>query len=315
MVLVSGPSLGVSSFAIDATSVYWTQASTATNAPTIMPTGTVSKCPITGCTGAPTTLATGQAYPQGIWLGGPNLYWLDYNAATLMQCTVDCNDDATTFHKWPSIGPGGFAASATEAFISYGGAVEQCPTSGCGTPTTFASGQNPRDIALSGAGVTWIDLGTLTGGKAVVFVDGGVMNCPLDGCDGGPTVLASALSYPNSLVVNGPTAYWAQSNSVLACSVAGCGGMPTTIVSLPASNAIVEAIAVDATDVYFGSTGDQTGTPWEIWRCALSGCANGATLLSSTPSGQGGPLGEIAVDATRIYFASGDTFQILALAK
>jgi hypothetical protein len=315
VVLVSGTSLGVSSFAIDSTSVYWTQASTGSGGP-IPPSGIVSKCPIAGCTSPPTTLATAQAYPQGIWVGGPNLYWLDDNAATLMQCSVDCNDNAMTFHQWSGIGPGGFAATATGAFLSSGGIVYECPASGCASPATFASGQaTPVDIVLSGADVYWINGGTLTGGKAVQYVDGGVMTCPVEGCDGGPTTLASGLSYPSGLAVNGTTAYWAQGNSIFACSITGCGGTPTTIASLPASHAIVEAIAVDATDVYFGSTDGPSDAPWEIRRCPRSGCAAGSTLLSSTPSGQGGPVGEIAVDATRIYFASGDCSQILALAK
>jgi hypothetical protein len=316
VVLATVPYPGaVAAFAIDTTSVYWTNSSDGSDGGTLLANGVVSKCPLAGCTGHSTTLATGQAVPEGIWVTGPTLYWVDYNVGAIMQCSVDCNNDATVLHKFPDLGRKGFAANATEAFISYEGAIEQCPTSGCGTLTTFASGQTPTDIALGAAGVTWIDLGTLTGGKAVVYVDGGVMTCPVGGCDGGPTALATGLSYPSSLFVNGMTAYWAQGNSVVACSVTGCSGTPTTIVSLPAGNGVA-GVAVDATDVYFGDmSGNGPPYSWEIRKCALTGCPDGSTLLSSTQYVSGGPVLEVAVDTTRIYFVSGDNSQILALAK
>ena len=306
----------VTAFAIDETSVYWTGPGDGSDGGTLLASGIVSKCPIAGCTGLPTTLATGQAVPEGIWVIGPTLYWVDYNIGAIMQCSVDCNDEATVLHKFPDLGRKGFAANATEAFISYENAIEQCPTSGCGTIMTFASGQEPTDIALSGAGVTWIDLGTLPAGKAALFVDGGIMNCPLDGCDGGPTVLAAGLNYPTGLAVNGTTAYWAQSNSIDACSVTGCNGTPTSILSLPAGYGVAD-LAVDATDVYFGDVGSGNGPPyfWEIRKCALTGCPDGSMLLFSTQYLSGGPVTEVAVDATRIYFVSGDATQILSLAK
>ena len=146
-----------------------------------------------------------------------------------------------------------------------------------------------------------------------MYSDGGVMTCPLGGCDGGPTALATGLSDPRSLVVNGATAYWAQGDSVLACSVNGCNDAPTTIVTLPSSDDQVLAVAADAANVYFGATTSVNGSSWQVFKCALGGCANGPTLLSSTMGGAA--VGEIAVDATRVYFVSGDTTQLLALAK
>jgi hypothetical protein len=93
--------------------------------------------------------------------------------------------------------------------------------------------------------------------------------------------------------------------------VTGCNGAPTTVASLPSNENGVVAVAVDATDIYFGSS----GFAWKIWKCPLSGCPAGPTLLSSTDYFSGGPLEEIALDATRVYFASGDNTQILAIAK
>jgi hypothetical protein len=328
-VLVAVPSPGIGSFAVDATSVYWTRLWTGNDAGPVPTNGIVAKCPINGGTGSPTMLATGQDFPESILVSGSTLYWLDYNAASLMQCSVDCNDDSTTFQRWwPYIWSGGFAASATEVFFSGGGLsgyglVQQCPVGGCSTPTTFASQQQtPSAMVISGADLYWIDRGTmLTEYKDVSYVDGGVMTCPVDGCDGGPTPLATGLSYPNGLVVSRTKAYFAQGSSVLACSVTGCNGAPTTIVSLPTTSYDgIEGFAVDATAVYFEDAvqgPDPFAYDWEIRKCSLDGCPNGSTLLSSTPyvSGGSGPVPGIVVDATRIYFVSGDAIQILALAK
>jgi hypothetical protein len=319
VVLVKAPSPGIGSFAIDATSVYWTT-SWLDGSAAILASGTVSKCPIAGCSGAPTTLATGQQFPESIWVRGNALYWRDYNAASIMRCSVDCNDDPSTFLKWTTIGYAGFVPTETQVFFTGdpgSGLVEECPASGCSSPTTFASGQQaPDELAISGTDLYWLDLGTvLSMGKVVEYVDGGVMKCPLSGC-ADAAALATGLSYPSSLAVDGKNAYWAQENSVVACGVAGCNGAPSTVASVPGASGGVRGVAVDATDVYFGAVGGGAGAlSWEIRRCAIAGCPGGSTLLSSTPIPSGGPVATIAVDAARVYFVSGDGLEILALAK
>jgi len=332
VVLVTVPSPGIGSFAIDATSVYWTSLWTGDDGGALPTNGVVAKCAIAGSTARPTLLAAGQAFPEDILVSGSTLYWLDYNAASLMQCSVDCNGAPTTFQNWwPNIWQGGFAASATEVFFSgpqEDGLVEQCPVSGCSAPTTFASRQQtPTAMVIGGADLYWLDEGTMLtnpNGADVSDVNGGLMTCPVDGCDGGPAAIVTGLSNPDGLVVSGTTAYFAQGNSVLACSVTGCNGTPTTILSLPAGSGGVQGFAVDATDVYVADAvqaGVVFSYDWEIRRCSLSGCPNGSTLLSSTPYvsggsfGGSGPVPGLVVDGTRIYFVSGDATQVLALAK
>jgi hypothetical protein len=319
-VLATDPYPEITSFAIDDASVYWTTLYTGTDGGIAPKNGTVSKCPLAGCTGAPTLLATNQDFPQSIIVSGSTLYWLDYNAASLRRCGLDCNDDAATFYQWPAIWSGGFAANGTEVFLSGAngaGLVDECPSSACTTPTPFATGQEtPDDMAIGGTSLYWIDYGTLVGGKNLTYVDAGVMTCPLGGCDGGVTALATGLSYPGNLVVNGAAAYWTQGNSVATCSVAGCNGAPTTIVTLGPSYDSVQGLAADGANVYFGTTTTSSGTrAWEIQKCALSGCPDGATLLSSTTFSSGGPVSQIAVDGARVYFVSADGSQILAVAK
>jgi hypothetical protein len=203
----------VSSFAIDGTSLYWTSSYTGNDGGIAPRNGTVSKCPLGGCSVAPTVLAMGQAFPGGLVVSGTSLYWVDSNIPSIMRCSVDCNDDAATFYSWSTIGSGAaFALNPTTAFLSGTNGdslVQECPLSECVIPTTFAAGQaTPNDLAIDGANLVWIDYGTQTGGKAVAYIDGSVMACAASGCDGDATTLASSLSYPASLAVSGATAYW-----------------------------------------------------------------------------------------------------------
>ena len=318
VLLATVPYPGVSSFAIDSTSLYWTTSYTGTDGGIEPRNGTVSKCPIAGCAGDPTVLATSQAYPQSLVVHGTNLYWLDYSVGALMRCGIDCADDAKALHTWPEIWLGDFAVSDTEAFFSGANGVdtvEQCPLSGCDSSTTFASNQpTPKDLAVAASNLVWIDYGTVVvGRKVMTYVDGGLMTCPVTGCDGGAT-LASGLSYPSGLAVQDDTAYWVQGTTIVACDVAGCGGAPAVVTPFPQGVDSVAGLAVDATDVYFGGRMAVDGFVWQIWRCSRSGCPRGPTQLMSTPSAAG-IRPDIAVDATRIYFVSVDGTRILALDK
>jgi hypothetical protein len=204
VVLVTAPYSGVSSFAIDDASVYWTTGWTTNGDPTLA-SGTVSKCPLAGCAGNPTMLAARQYVAENVSLSGTTLYWLDYNAGSLMRCGTDCNDDATIFYKLPYLTGEPFAANATQAFLAGPlGNVQECPTSGCTAPVTFASGQQtPSEIVVSGPGVYWINLVEVAAGrKGLSLVDSGILTCPVSGCDdGGPTSLAGGMSRPTSEIL------------------------------------------------------------------------------------------------------------------
>ena len=304
----------ITSFAIDATHIYWsTGVSLAGN-------GQISKCPIGGCAGSPTILATQQLNPQGLVVSGGSLYWADDNAVTLMTCGVDCQDDATVVYNFDASTVRAFAIQGSEAFFfgdpTTDAPILECSTSGCAIPATFASAQAyPSYMAATDAGLYWTNFGAQLAPSGV-WVDGGVLTCPLEGCDGGPKVLAGNLSDPAYLVVNGGVAFWADSGftSVLACSVAGCGGIPTLIATLPSMSlgSDVSALAVDATDVYVCTIGSNM----EILRSPRGGCPSRTTVLYSTSYKPDPQLSQaIAVDATHVYFLSANATQILALPK
>lgn len=67
--LFAQESEGVSEIEIDDSGVYWMNAMT----------GTIRHCPITGCVGAPGTVATGLVAPKALTLGTAFVYWIEGN--------------------------------------------------------------------------------------------------------------------------------------------------------------------------------------------------------------------------------------------
>lgn len=313
---------GVISFAIDSTSVYWANL-TGADSGFPLDSGVVSKCPLTGCTGEPTVLATQQSWPEELVVKGPNLTWFVFPSGTIVRCGVDCADDATTVatafaYGMPPYEPfRSFTASETDTFFLdvAEDAIDECPAIGCATPLSVVTTLPviPEDIIVAGQNLYWSYSvpGHLL--KTFLVIDAGVMTCPLDDCDGGPTLLASGVVHPVDLVASAGVLYWIQGgNSVVACNVSGCGGAPALIASVPS---LIDGLTVDQANVVIGA---ENQSSWEISSCPISGCSDASTLLSSTPMGS--PAGNsfaktIALDATHVYFVSGDGTQILALAR
>lgn len=127
--------------AIDATSVYWTVSTTDSCPPDgdACADGVVRKVPIAG--GPLTTLASGQARPEGLTVDGRNVYWINtsYNIFT--------------------------------------GAVMKAPLAG-GIPTTLAAAQNgvTGAIAVAGNNVYWtgFSVGNNTSALTRVSIEGGI---------------------------------------------------------------------------------------------------------------------------------------------
>ena len=65
-VLLAGGLNNPAGIAVDATSVYWVDEGD----------GTVMKCAIAGCSGAPSVLAAGQTHPVAIAVDTQNVYWI-----------------------------------------------------------------------------------------------------------------------------------------------------------------------------------------------------------------------------------------------
>jgi len=277
--------------AVDATNVYWTNTTE----------GTVVKCAVAGCGGAPTILASGQSGLGAIATDGTSVYWTNGSDGTVMRCAVGgCGGNPTLLASGQQ-SPGEIAVDATSVYWTNGGTPQNSPTPTSdgtvmkcardgGIPTLLASGQTrPRGIAVDAANVYW-------------SADKTVMKVPVGGGD--PTKLASASGQAIlSIAVDAANVYWTEyvnggnvvppqhGDTVMKVPIGG--GDPITIAS---GQAAPTGIVVDGTSVYWANNG---GT---ITKCAIGGCGENATTLAS-PSAAGPALSSaIAVDATSVYW-------------
>jgi hypothetical protein len=195
--------------------------------------------------------------------------------------------------------------------------VTVCLTvAGCGAPpaltttmtvvsgaVALASGQeSPVAIAVDGANVYWMNLGTnaTTDSKAPLPWSGGqILKCPLAGCGVAPVALASSLvqgpstEAPAPFATDGESVYWSDDSrsGVVRCGVAGCDGQPEVVGPQGA-----QGLAVFQASFYW------TEFSASLFSCPIAGCSSSeATLWSAgnSPCDVG-----VAVDATGIYWVA-----------
>ena len=227
--------------------------------------GTLMKVPIAG--GKTTTIASGQRSTTAIAGAGTNLYWTNW---------------------------GTFVSSSSDYTLNT---VMTVPLVG-GTPVTLASGQNgPQGIAVDSTYVYWTN------------ASGTVMKMPVGG--GTPVTLASGLDFPGSIAVDATSVYWVNGGTTgkpygytTLMKIPIGGGAPTTLASagLIASGS---SIAVDPTSVYWtinlfsANSGTETCTVGTVTKVSIDG-GTPITLAS----GELCPSGQIAVDATAVYWVN-----------
>jgi len=251
--------------------------------------GKIMKCPVAGCGGAPTVVASGQGGVFGVAVDSVNVYWTNDGDNDVMRCALTgCNGAPTLVASAPQglNWPFELAVDSANLYWSEGASVVACAKSGCGgQPTVLAASPNPFAIATSSTAVFWMNAGT-------VNADGTLMTCVSAGCGGSATSLASGQNDKLDLAADETNVYWGNctDNTLRTCGVGGCNGAPTVLSTSPACPG---SIALDDTTVYF-----TTGTM--VLKCAKSGCNGHPTVLSDSASS---PFG-LALDATSVYWTN-----------
>jgi hypothetical protein len=287
---IVGPTTEIDNLAIDGDNVYFTTP------------GSVLRCPLTGCGGAPSVVASLQVNPYEIVTNGSAIYYTTLGATAILTCPVTgCGSSPTVFADTGAV-PLDIATDGTHLYWTSvladagtsGGSVSTCPLTGCtGAPTLLAGGQylyNTPNSSLStdGANVYWINASG----------SGTIVKCAVGGCGGAPTVLGPVwgnVSYPT--YADGAYVYWADYGAVYRCLGAGCSSMPTQVYSGPAGGKLVSA---DASGLYFLQKPGYVGP---LLKCPPCGCSGDpvAAVPANSPNNQA-VVQEVVTDGAKVYW-------------
>jgi sugar lactone lactonase YvrE len=300
---------------VDETNVYWTnKGRLSLSGPwDDDAVGTVMKLPLSG--GTPTTLASGQYWPDSVVVDRKNAYWTTHwveppwgadgmmtDKASVMRVALDGGKPIMLFSG--TTPPGQIAVDATSVYWAYpgdrgndfvDGAIVKLSVAGDDLTWITLPGQTrPWGVALDATNVYWTTLATSSGH----YMNGSVMKVPLGG--GTITTLASDQAEPSSVFVDSTTVYWTNScnpSPGWSCGVMGAplgGGSATTLAS---GQTGPFAITADATSLYWVNYSD--------------GSNNGGGAVMKMPLGGGTPTtlakglfrpNGMAVDATSVYW-------------
>jgi hypothetical protein len=162
--------------------------------------------------------------------------------------------------------------------------ADPCDAGAC-VPLVLASHGlwTPDDLAVDGAHVFY----------TLEFLNE-VRSVPVGG---GPSMLVATASLPESIAVDGTSAYWTEPTAIK--KVAKTGGAPVTLVS-GLNNPY--GIALDENNVYFTVDGDVRRVPKE----------GGAVTVLAQNQGFVVPM-KLAIDATHLYWPDFDAMQVMKL--
>jgi len=252
---------------VNRTGIYWTETKLGQGIAAIL------TCPIAGCIGRPAIVISGVS-SWALVVDDSYVYWLSTNSV-LFKCDVNgCNQNPTIVGRAFNAGgtaPGVLAASATNLYwidmttgTSLTGAIMTIPKDGSEPPRVIADGlHRPQSLAVDAENVYFTES----------YSFGTVKRCPLAGCVGEPTVIASAQRYPTLLGVSGDRAYWftfsngpptfSQGESgafaqLVGCPISGCGPNPTVLMG---DDTGPRGVGVDATHVYWTRYGKSVPGP------------------------------------------------------
>jgi hypothetical protein len=286
--------------AVDQDSVYWTDGTS----------GDVKRCPIAGCADGGETLFVGggtaaAVRTAGITLQSGQVIFAENipNRGTVYECPTDGCAGAPAVVGVEVDGQVG-AVAADAMFVYWtsnlDSSVHVCPMPGCTMPTVLGAGSvdplDPWGLVVRD-GRFYFALG----GRFTLGMNG-VGNCSLAGCtcSQGACMLPSpvgAAAAPATAIAAGPSGITWTSASANQIFDNPIGTNAPAGASLLAAATVPGRIATDPDDnVYF-----TTAQPAAIRACAAGGCNGNPTVAMAGM----GPIGDIAVDAKRVYAVVG----------
>jgi hypothetical protein len=146
------------------------------------------------------------------------LYWADDGGSTqsvLARITTGCTLLSCTSPPVRTVCASATLLSAVEAMVVAGGyvyfttsadptSIYQCPSSGGGSPSVYATDVAPYALAADGANLYWTNY----------VASGTVARCPLGAACSFSTTIASKQDQPLAIAANATSAYWTTATAV-----------------------------------------------------------------------------------------------------
>jgi hypothetical protein len=257
----------VIALAIDATHVYWLNAAGG---------GGAERCPLAGCVKDAGTAWSVAPTPKALTLDTQYVYWTISGSPGRVERASKSGPLVDTIAPG-QYSPADIVVDDTYAYWMAQGNLERANKDG---GTVLAMGPSSvGPIALGNGTIFWV-------------ANAQIHSCSTPSCITVTDLTMTDQTNVRALASGDNFVYWLRNETIHRCAVAGCSQSPSVVGR--ATSLTLTALALDATDVYFGTDNGFVG------RCSKGGCGVNPTLLAQGP----GPVSAIAADGTAIYWAT-----------